>query len=89
MDYDCARWETQRLYATFKEEETMTITNKKIVTLLVMIVSCASTYAQLTLNIGKDSQLRKLQIAEIAINNYYVDSVDESKLVEDAIKGML
>ena len=27
--------------------------------------------------------------AEVAINNYYVDSVDESKLVEDAIRGML
>lgn len=28
-------------------------------------------------------------MAEVAINNYYVDSVDESKLVEDAIRGML
>lgn len=31
----------------------------------------------------------KLRFAEYAINNYYVDSVDENKLVEDAIQGML
>ncbi len=33
--------------------------------------------------------MRKLQYAEFAINNLYVDSVDEQKLVEDAIRGML
>lgn len=33
--------------------------------------------------------LRKLTLAEMAINNMYVDSVDQSKLVEDAIRGML
>lgn len=31
----------------------------------------------------------KLQMAEAAISQLYVDSVDENKLVEDAIKGML
>ena len=30
-----------------------------------------------------------MQFAEIAISNLYVDSVDEKKLVEDAIRGML
>lgn len=35
------------------------------------------------------SPLRKLQLAEFAIANLYVDKVDEEKLVEDAIKGML
>ena len=45
--------------------------------------------AQLRLNLGNDSPIRKLQIAEMAINNLYVDSVDEGKLVEDAIRGML
>lgn len=34
-------------------------------------------------------QLRKLQIAQMAIANLYVDSVDQEKLVEDAINGML
>ncbi|MDD7226561.1 MAG: S41 family peptidase, partial [Prevotella sp.] len=38
---------------------------------------------------GDDSQLRKLQIAEMAIKSLYVDSVDEKKLVEDGIRGML
>ena len=33
--------------------------------------------------------LRKLQIAEYATVNLYVDSVDENKLVEEAIRGML
>ena len=45
--------------------------------------------AQLRINIGEDAPLRKLQIAEMAINNLYVDSVDEQKLVEDGIRGML
>ena len=33
--------------------------------------------------------LRKLQLAELAIGKLYVDSVDQDKLVEDAIRGML
>lgn len=33
--------------------------------------------------------MRKLQLAEFAVANLYVDKVDEDKLVEDAIKGML
>lgn len=41
------------------------------------------------LNLGADSPLRKLQIAELAIQNLYVDTVNENKLVEDAIKGMV
>ena len=45
--------------------------------------------AQMRVNMGEDSPLRKLQIAEIATTNLYVDSVDEAKLVEDAIRGML
>ena len=36
-----------------------------------------------------ESQLRKLSIAEMAIKNLYVEEVDEQKLVEDAIRGML
>ena len=48
-----------------------------------------SVSAQININFGKDSPLRKLQIAEMAINNLYVDTVNEDKLVEDAIRGML
>lgn len=36
-----------------------------------------------------DSPSRKLQLAEFAIANLYVDKVDEDKLVENAIVGML
>ena len=45
--------------------------------------------SQMHLNLGNDSPIRKLQVAEMAVTNLYVDSVEESKLVEDAIRGML
>ena len=45
--------------------------------------------AQMTIRLGDEAPLRKLQIAEMAVNNLYVDSVDEQKLVEDGIRGML
>ena len=57
-------------------------------TLLPLFLSLPAQ-AQLKLDFGKDSPLRKLQIAEIAINSFYVDSVDQNKLVEDGIRGML
>lgn len=52
-------------------------------------LAITSAKAQIRLNLGEDSPIRKLQIAEMAINNLYVDSVDEKKLVEDGIRGML
>ena len=54
-----------------------------------IMMNSISAIAQLLLNFGDDSQLRKLQIAEMAIKSLYVDSVDEKKLVEDGIRGML
>jgi Periplasmic protease len=48
-----------------------------------------SVEAQIRINMGEDSPIRKLQIAEMAISNLYVDSVDEQKLVEDGIRGMI
>ena len=53
-----------------------------IFTLLVIAVAIGVT-AQ------RNNPLRKLQIANLAVSNLYVDSVDENKLVEDAIRGML
>ena len=35
------------------------------------------------------NQNHKLRMAEAAISQFYVDTVNENKLVEDAIKGML
>ena len=57
--------------------------------LLLLLFATTSVSAQIRVNNSDDSPLRKLQYAEVAINNLYVDSVDEAKLVEDAIRGML
>jgi carboxyl-terminal processing protease len=62
---------------------------KKAVIMTVALLLGLTSSAQFRLNGGDDSPLRKLQYAEIAITNLYVDSVDEKKLVEDAIRGML
>ncbi len=61
---------------------------KKIIPLLFLLLALPAS-AQLRLNMGSDSPLRKLQMAEVYLNNLYVDSVDEAKLVEDGIRGML
>lgn len=50
---------------------------------VVLLLLCAASFAQ------RVNPLKKLQIAELAVSNLYVDSVDEQKLVEDAIRGML
>lgn len=55
----------------------------------MLLTMTISAMAQMRMNIGDDSPLRKLQIAELAISQLYVDNVDEGKLVEDAIRGML
>ena len=55
----------------------------------MLLMTTISAMAQMKLNFGDDSPLRKLQIAELAISNLYVDNEDEGKLVEDAIRGML
>ncbi len=60
-------------------------------TALMAAMLCQSLFgaAQFRVGSGDDSSLRKLQFTEMAITNLYVDSVDEKKLVEDAIRGML
>jgi len=50
---------------------------------------CFFSFLPLSAQLKSDSPLRKLQIAEMAITNFYVDSVNEQKLSEDAIRGML
>lgn len=59
-----------------------------IIIFFACLFSVAFVQAQSNKNYGK-SAARKLQIAEFAIANLYVDSVDENKLVEEAIIGML
>lgn len=57
-------------------------------TLSVALTSCLLFLSATAQNINK-SAMRKLQMAEFAIANLYVDTVDEHKLVETAIIEML
>jgi len=66
----------------------MNSTSKYLCAAALSLLSLSAS-AQFRFNNGDESPLRKLQYAEIAVNNLYVDSVDEKKLVEDAIRGML
>lgn len=57
-------------------------------TLFALFLLVLPMKAQMNADIDVD-QIRKLQFAHLAITNLYVDSVDQKKLVEDAINGML
>ena len=59
---------------------------KKAITTILLLVMSLSGFAQRKLD---EAQLRKLLYTESAILNMYVDTVDEKRLIEDAIKGML
>lgn len=61
---------------------------KYVFTVTVSLLS-VSAFAQFRVNHNDESPLRKLQFAEVAISNLYVDKVDEERLVENAIRGML
>ena len=63
--------------------------NKWIVCAAILSLQLLPASAQMRINMGSDSPLRKLQMAEMAITNLYVDSVDEQKLAEDGIRGMI
>ena len=52
----------------------------------LLLLAALPATAQMHINLGKNSPLRKLQIAELAISNLYVDTVDENRLVEDGIR---
>ena len=62
---------------------------RKLIIAAVALLTAGTASAQMHLNLGDDSPMRKLQIAEMAITNLYVDSVDEQKLAEDGIRGMI
>ena len=62
-----------------------------LASLLLLLASTSWSFAQ---SRNKDAdidvtQIRKLQMAQLAVTQLYVDSVNQKKLVEDAIKGML
>ena len=59
--------------------------------MVALAMTGLTAFAQMnvTTHAGAEAQLRKLSIAEMAIKSLYVEEVDEQKLVEDAIRGML
>lgn len=62
-----------------------------LLSILLLLTACLPTWAQRgNVPEGLDvEQLRKLQMAHLAITQLYVDSVDQKKTVEDAINGIL
>lgn len=57
--------------------------------LFACIFSIGFLHAQENKYTKENNPVRKLQLAQFAITNLYVDQVDDNKLVESAIKGML
>lgn len=62
-----------------------------LASLLLLLASTSWSFAQSRQNESDMdvTQIRKLQMAQLAVTQLYVDSVNQKKLVEDAIKGML
>ena len=59
------------------------------VVLLLTSVSCGFAQSRSSISDVDVTQVRKLQMAQLAITQLYVDSVNQKKVVEDAIRGML
>lgn len=57
--------------------------------LIIIILISLTSQAQYRLNMAEDSPIRKMMIAQMAIENLYVDTVDTKKLAEDGIRAML
>ncbi len=58
---------------------------RQLVIILAAIAAAMPCSAQTSL----DDAIRKLRMAQVAISSIYVDEVDDGKLAEDAIRGML
>ncbi|MBQ3325450.1 MAG: S41 family peptidase [Muribaculaceae bacterium] len=59
---------------------------KKLVISLALLLGCASLMLG---QYNRNGSMQKLLNAQYAISNFYVDTVNNDKLVEEAIKGML
>jgi len=55
----------------------------------IFYIAACLLMVSMALPAQNEAVLRKLNIAEMAINALYIDEVDENQLVEDAIRGML
>lgn len=62
---------------------------KRIMTIAVALAMAMTLWAQPNPLRGTDNPHNKLRAAQLLISSLYVDSVDDNKLVEDAIRGML
>lgn len=62
---------------------------KFLFTHLIILLVSLTAQAQFRLNMAEDSPIRKMMIAQMAIENLYVDTVDTKKLAEDGIRAML
>lgn len=58
---------------------------RKLFFILIMVAAACTVVAQR----GKQTPMQKLMNAQFAINTFYVDTINEDKLVEAAIRGML
>ncbi len=56
---------------------------------ICLLALCSTSALAQRGNVGSEMQMRKLILSESAIRQLYVDTVNENKLVEDAIRGML
>ncbi|MBQ9533705.1 MAG: S41 family peptidase [Prevotella sp.] len=56
---------------------------------IFLLMACLVSVGAAAQKHSSDANIRKLLNAEMAISNLYVDSIDDEKLVEDAIRGML
>jgi len=55
----------------------------------ITLLLCVGVVAIVGAQYGRNGSMQKLLNAQYAINNFYVDTVNEDKLIEEAIKGML
>ncbi|MDE5788555.1 MAG: PDZ domain-containing protein, partial [Bacteroidaceae bacterium] len=62
---------------------------KRITLFFAISLSCFLASPAFAQRADLDAAMRKLNMAAIMTSIYYVDSVDNSKLIEDAINGML
>lgn len=70
-------------------KKTFTTTVRLTILLTALLLQSATATAQRSGGGIDEMQIRKMILSQSAIKQLYVDSVDDKKLVEDAIKGML
>lgn len=62
---------------------------KIILSFILLCILFCPTWAQERLSPSMEMALRKVTMAEMALKSLYIDTLNESKLTDEAIKGML